>query len=200
MLVNRRGLLAGVIALAAAMQGAPALALTEGEAKAHVAETLDELIVLLRQAGKATSRAPELRRIMESRANLPLIARFSAGASWRSMSEAQQTQFIDAFSHYLSIVYSRRFDEYAGDPKFEIGRALDAGKKGFLIESPIALPGREPVAVEWLVSDRAGAVQIVDLVIEGISLAATQREEMASMLERRNGDVDALIANLAATN
>jgi phospholipid transport system substrate-binding protein len=56
----------------------------------------------------------------------------------------------------------------------------------------------QPVVVEWLVSDRPGRVVIADIVIEGVSLLVTQREEIAAMLEKRGGDVDKLISDLAA--
>ena len=198
--INRREFVAAGLMMAVAGPARMAHALTESEAKAHVSTTLEELKALLRQAGAATSRAPELRRIMESRANLPLIARFSAGVSWRQMDDDQQARFVGAFSHHLSIVYAKRFDEYSGDPEFRVGRVLDAGRKGLLVETPILLEGQEPVSVEWLVSDRGGSVQIVDLLIEGVSLAATQREEMGAMFERRKGDVESMIAHLQAAS
>ncbi|MEM7236859.1 MAG: ABC transporter substrate-binding protein, partial [Pseudomonadota bacterium] len=55
-----------------------------------------------------------------------------------------------------------------------------------------------PVNVEWLVSDRPGRIVIADIIIEGVSLLLTQRDEIAGMLGKRNGDVDKLIADLEA--
>lgn len=186
---------------ALAMVPVQALALDEGQARALVTRTIDELKALLRTAGSATSRAPRLRQIMESRANMALIAKFSAGRTWREMSKAQQSKFVDAFSHYVSIAYSRRFDEYAGDPQIAVTRARDAGRKGYLVESPIRVDsGGEPISVEWLVNDRAGAVQIYDIVIEGVSMAVTQREEIGAMFQKRGGNVDALISDLAGAS
>lgn len=196
-LPTRRAVVIGA-ASAAALSGLPAWALSDDEARALVTKTIDELKALLRIPGSGESRAPELRRIMESRANMPLIAKFSAGRAWRDMSKDQQTRFTDAFAHSVSVTYARRFDEYSGDPKIELGRTLDAGKKGMLVATPIELPTSETVNVEWLVSDRAGATQIVDIVIEGISMAAQQREEIGAKFERRNNDVEALIRDMAS--
>lgn len=194
--ITKRGFLLGGTSLALAAAASTAHALSEGEAKQHVQKTLDDIVKLLRQSGTGETRAPQLQTIMETRANVPLLARFSAGRAWREMSKPQQTSYTQAFSRYIAVTYSRRFDEYAGDPKIEIGRTIDAGRKGFLVESPIRSGNSEPIAVEWLVSDRGGRVEIVDLVIEGISMAATQREEINAMLDRRNGDVDKLISHL----
>ena len=78
------------------------------------------------------------------------------------------------------MTYSRRFDEYSGDdPGISLGRAIDAGNKGVLVESPIRQAQGAPIAVEWLISDRGGKPEIVDLIIEGVSMATTQREEIA---------------------
>lgn len=202
MLLNRRAMLAACLAgtAMATIGVAPALALTAEQAKAHVQSTIDELMALLRQPGDAASRAPELRRIMETRVNLPQIARFSAGRVWREMTPEQQQRFVDAFSGYVAATYSRRFDEYAGNPDIYIGRAIDAGQKGFVVESPIRQAQGAPIAVDWLVSDRGGKVEIVDLIIEGVSMATTQREEISAKFQSRGQDVEALITDLAAAS
>jgi phospholipid transport system substrate-binding protein len=201
MLLNRRTLLAGGLAsaaLAATAGVSPAWALTAEQATAHVQATISELIELLRMPGSAASRAPELRRIMETRGNLPQIAKFSAGRVWREMTPEQQQRFVDAFADYVAVTYSRRFNEYAGNPDITVGRAIDAGQKGFVVQTPIRQQGGAPIAVEWLVSDRAGQTEIVDLIIEGVSMATTQREEIAAKFQRRGQDVEALITDLAA--
>lgn len=196
MTITKRGFLVGGASFAFAAVSSKAHALSETEAKAHVQKTLDDIVSLLRESGTGESRAPKLQSIMENRANVPLLARFSAGRAWREMSKPQQDRYTQAFSRYIAVTYSRRFDEYAGDPQVTLGRAIDAGRKGILVESPISVGNGEPIAIEWLVSDRGGRIEIVDLVIEGISMAATQREEINAMLDRRNGDVDKLIAHL----
>jgi phospholipid transport system substrate-binding protein len=200
MLWNRRAVLAAAFAAAAmsTIGVTPAMALTAEQATAHVEATIGDLMVLLRQPGDAASRAPELRRIMETRGNLPQIAKFSAGRVWREMSAEQQQRFVDAFSSHLAAAYSRRFNEYAGDPDIYVGRTIDAGQKGFLVESPIRQQQGAPIAVEWLVSDRGGKVEVVDLIIEGISMATTQREEIAAKFQSRGQDVEALITDLAS--
>ncbi|MEM7058724.1 MAG: ABC transporter substrate-binding protein [Pseudomonadota bacterium] len=198
MKITRRILLTGAAAIAVMGSANTALALSESDAKDHVSKTLDDLLALLRTPGNATSRAPRLRQIMETRANVPQLAKFSAGRVWREMSGDQQSRFVDAFSHFISITYARRFDEYSGDPKIALGRSRDAGRKGWLVETPINLPNGEKAAVEWLVSDRAGSTQVVDLIVEGISMAVTQREEIGVKFKQRGNDVEALIKDLKA--
>lgn len=207
MQIDRRGLLGGIAAgvAAGAIAGlvpGPARALSADEASRFVESTIEEVAALLEAPGDAARRAAELRAIMEKRAAMPEIARFVAGRAWRTMSEEQQARFVEAFTGFISSVYARRFNEYAGEvPEknlFTLGGVADAGQKGMLVRTRINRAGEAPVIVEWLVSDRPGRPVIADIVIEGVSLLITQRDEIGSMLDARRGDVDELIEHLAA--
>ncbi|MEM6662471.1 MAG: ABC transporter substrate-binding protein [Pseudomonadota bacterium] len=196
--VSRRGVLAGAAAIVAVGSGGIAHAISEDVAKAHIQQTVNDLLALLRMTGDAGQMATTLRGIMESRSNLPLLAKYCAGRNWRDMNDDQRSRYTEAFTHYISVTYARRFAEYSGEPKIEVGKAIDAGRKGMLVQSPLTLPDGRIIMVEWLVSDRSGTVEVVDIVLEGVSLAATQREEIGAMFDRRNGDADALIQHLAS--
>lgn len=177
-----------------------ALALSREEAAEFVRITIQEVAALLESSGDKAEKAARLRAIMEERAAMPQIARFVAGTAWRGMSEDQQARFVEAFSGFVSAVYAAKFQEYSGEAGagelFSMGEVIDAGKKGMLVRTTIKRGGDGPIVVEWLVTDRPGRVVIADIVIEGISLLVTQREEIGSMLEARGGDVDKLIDHL----
>jgi phospholipid transport system substrate-binding protein len=207
MRIDRRDLLnrTALAVIAGAIAGlAPALshALSEDEATAHVRSTIEEIMALVDSPGDRASKAPRLLAIMEHRAAMPQIARFAAGIAWRGMSEAQQTRFVAAFGKFISEIYAGRFQEYAGGrgagEAFKMGRVTDAGRKGMLVKTSIIRTGEAPVVVEWLVTDRPGRIVIADFVIEGVSMLITEREEIGSMLEARGGNMDKLIADLAA--
>ena len=205
MLIDRRELLnrtvlAVIAGVTAGLMPSLSHALSEGEATAHVRTTINEVSSLVDgQADKAV-KARELLSIMEQRAAMPQIARFSAGFAWRGMNEDQQARFAAAFGKYLSGLYAGRFQEYAGTGNtgetFKMGPVVDAGRKGMLVKTTILRSGSEPVQVEWLVTDQPGRVVIADIVIEGISMLVTEREEIGGMLEARGGDVEKLIADL----
>lgn len=201
MTVDRRAFIArSAIALAvgtgflAGVTPAPALALSSDAARQHVATTVDEVLALVQTAGSTESKAPRLRSIMEARASMPQIAQASAGIVWRQMDEDQRARFVDAFISYVSTIYARRFQEYEGQ-QIAVGQIRDAGNKGMLVQTTVKGSGA-PILVEWLVSDRSGRVAINDIVIEGVSLVLTQREEIAQMLNARGNDVEKLISAL----
>jgi len=207
MRIDRRNLLiwTAQIVIAATTAGlVPTLshALAENDATAHVQVTINEVSSLVDSAGDSAAKAVRLREIMEQRAAMPQIARFAAGIAWRSMNADQQSRFVAAFTKFVSSVYASRFQEYASTGKsaesFKIGQVVDAGRKGMLVKTTIIRTGEAPVNVEWLVTDQPGQVLIADIVIEGVSLLITQREEIGGMLEARHGDVEKLISDLAA--
>lgn len=175
-------------------------ALSDSEASDYVRTTIDEVLALVESAGDSVSKATRLRSIMEQRAAMDQIARFAAGTAWKDMNPDQQARFTGAFGKYLSVIYAARFQEYAGAPgsadPYEMAGVIDAGRKGLVVKTLIRRPGEAPVNVDWLVTDRPGRVVIADIVIEGVSMLVTQREEIGGMLEARSGDLEKLIADL----
>lgn len=197
-----RAALGVAVALVPGILPSRAGALDGAEATSHVVATIDEVVALVNAPGAAADKAARLRAIMERRAAMPEIARFAAGVAWRSMDAQQQARFVDAFSKFVSAIYVGRFEEYSGaavtGKVYEIGQVVDAGKKGILVKSSIVRQGEAPVSVDWLVTDRPGRVVIADIVIEGVSMLVTQREEIGAMLESRGGDIEKLIQDLSA--
>lgn len=193
-LLGRGAALLATLALATGLSAGPALAQNADTAKGLVASTIDEVLALVNAPGNAASKASRLRQIMDSRASMPAIARAAAGTAWRQMNAQQQAQFVDAFSDYVSTIYARRFQEYNGQ-QIRVERVRDAGQKGLLVQSLVA-NGGAPIVVEWLVSDRSGQTAINDIIIEGVSLVLTQRQEIAQMFAARGNDVDKLIQAL----
>jgi len=198
-MTTRRSLMQAGLALGVAAMVGPgrALALAPDAARTHVRAAVDEVLALVQSQGSTAEKANRLQGILAEYAAMPQIARFAAGLAWRDMSDSQQARFEEAFLNYLSTVYARRFQEYSGQT-VSIGSVVDEGKRGLVVASSVTQTGQQPVKVDWLVTDRPGRVVIADIVIEGVSLLITQREEIATMLSSRNGDIEALIKDLAA--
>lgn len=180
---------------------ATAWALDVDAARAHVDATLDEVFQLVVANRPRPETAVALHRIFERRAALPELARFAAGPYWRGMSDDQRVRYTQVFSRYVAFVYAGHFRRFEGDlddlrSVIHFLRAEDAGAKGILLRSEIRTDGPTGFAVDWLVSDRSGRIAISDMIVEGVSLAITQREVIAAMLETRQGDIDRLIVDL----
>ena len=194
--VTRRALLITAIAASGlvAMPGRAA-ALAPAEAEAFVSKIVDEIIGIIKAATPSNNRSDDFLTLFRRVAALPDIGRFTMGTHWRQMNGSQQSAFIDAFERYAVRAYTRRIGEYNGQTLHVTG-SQDMGRRGVLVRSALKQQGAQDLAIEWLVSDRNGSPQIVDIVAEGVSLAIAQREEFAGMLERRGGDYDRFIADL----
>lgn len=203
MMITRRQVLAGGAGIAGLSLAGPAWALDEGMALAHVNASIDDIVGLMAGGGSEDQISARLLGVMEDRLALPSVARFVLGRAWRDLSADQQTRFTRAFAGSIARTYARRFaelsvEQQAARETIFVERAVDAGRKGILVETQIRPPGLPVVDMDYLVSDRPGKVAIVDVVIEGVSMAVTQRDIVGGMLERRGGDVEKLIADLDA--
>lgn len=181
----------------------PASALEPDTATAHVESAIDEIVDLMVSRKPDTDVSAELLVIMQNRLALPAVSRFVLGPTWREISEDQRARFTQAFSASVARTYGRRFTELEGDVSRETIREVifitgtrDAGRKGVLVETEIRPPGFPLIEMDYLVSDRGGRTAIVDMVIQGVSLAVTQRDVVGGMLSNRGGDVEQLILDL----
>jgi phospholipid transport system substrate-binding protein len=193
MKLTRRAVFLGAAALI--LPAWQSQALTPDEARNFVASVTDELIEIVRGASPGDPRADRFLDLFRRVAALDAIGRFTMGVHWRTMSESQQQAFLDAFERYASRAYTNRIGDYNGQT-LEIVDAQDVGRRGILVRSRLKEQGSEDLAIDWLVSDRGGKPQVIDIVAEGVSLSIAQREEFAGMLERRNNNYDQFIDDL----
>ncbi|MFV0473446.1 MAG: phospholipid-binding protein MlaC, partial [Pikeienuella sp.] len=157
-----------------------------------------DLRTLINNGRSGAEGAAEFLALLERKTSLSQVAGFAMGRTWREMSDAQKSAYQDAFRSYISRTYQNRFGEYSGE-NIEVTGSVDAGQKGVLVKSNVIRPSAAPVVLEWLVSDRSGQPLLADVVFEGVSLAITLRETFGGMVEKRNGDIDLFIADLAAS-
>jgi len=172
-----------------------AAAISPSEAEEFVARIVGEVTALVESGKPISQQEAQFRSLLKQRAAVEQVSRFVMGATWRDMNATQKTGFQDAFLAYVSRVYVKLLSKYDGQ-NIEVTGSKDFGSKGVLVYSLARGTDVEDTEVEWRVSDRAGGVKLIDIIIEGVSLLQTQRQEFAAMLEKRGGDIDRLIADL----
>ncbi len=96
--------------------------------------------------------------------------------------------------NYVIHAYTVRFNAYAGQ-QLKVGSARPEGDGGALVQSEIALPNsnQPPVKVDWRLSASGNSYKITDITVEGVSMALTERQEFASVIQRGGGQIDALL-------
>jgi phospholipid transport system substrate-binding protein len=112
----------------------------------------------------------------------------------RSASKGQMTAFTTAYQGYISRKYGRRFREFIGG-KIEVTDARPL-KSYFEVISVAYLKGESPFDLRWHVADKSGKQLFFNIIIEGVNMLASERAEVGALLDRRGGDVDALIEDL----
>lgn len=193
--VCRRRLLAwGLAVPALAGLPAPALALTDAQARALIDELVGEINAVIASGRPLPVMIDKFESIFRHYADVNIIARSTLGPDSRRASSRQMRSFTDAFRSYIARKYGKRFNEFVGG-RIEV-EGVRQVKSWHEVKSTVHLRGEAPFEVLFLVSDRSGQDLFFDMIIEGVSLRLSERTEIGAMLDRRNGDIDAMIADL----
>ncbi|HJU17085.1 MAG TPA: ABC transporter substrate-binding protein [Stellaceae bacterium] len=157
----------------------------------------NEALEVLNPATNPEQRVVEFRALFRRDFDVPQIARFVLGRYWRVATPAQQREFIHLFENYIALAYSTRLSHYGGERLQVTGSRLTPG--GAVVTSEVGRSsGGSPVKIEWSLTRYDGTYKINDVVVDGISMAVTQRSEFASVIERHGGDVQGLLETLRA--
>jgi phospholipid transport system substrate-binding protein len=153
----------------------------------HMEKLGGEVVAALSDASlTGDQRIAHFREVLTRDLDIPLIARFVAGRHWRTASPEDRRAYVDAFGAYLVKTFSARLGGTAVD-RFEVVGARGIGKADILVHSRVAPDGAKALRADWRVREKNGSFRILDLSVEGISLALTLRKEFASVLRREGG-------------
>jgi phospholipid transport system substrate-binding protein len=192
---RRRALLAGGAVYAGfLLAGAPAFALNVDQARNLIDRAIGEVNATINSGKSEAAMLNDFEGIFTRYADVPTIARSALGPAARSASSAQMAAFTEAFRGYIARKYGRRFREFIGG-QIEVTGAQPL-KSYFEVSSVAKLRGQAPFDLRWHVSDRSGRQMFFNIIIEGVNMLAAERTEIGSMLDRRRGDLNALIADL----
>jgi phospholipid transport system substrate-binding protein len=196
--MKRRELLAA-LAAGASIAG-PTFAFAQGRSGGNVPEA-EQFIGTLAQRGIASltgrdtneaERARRFRQLLAQNFDIPTIARFVIGRYWRVATEPERQEYMNLFGEMLVGMYASRFADYQGEQiRTTSSRATPEGD--VFVVSELARPGNQPARVEWVLRRDGGSFKIVDVRVEGVSMAVTQRDEFGSIIQRGGGQVSALL-------
>ena len=191
------GAFAAMGALALVGGGGPARAAAADDAAAVVTQLSAELTRLVNSGKSETALYSAFEALLVKYGDMPAVAASVLGPPWRAASPAQKQAFVAAFQAYLARKYGKQFRDWQ-NASIAVTGAKDGGKAGVLVSSKVNRPGQDAVAVDWQISARSGSPKVVNLIIEGVSMLANERAEIAAMLETQKGSVDGLIGALKA--
>ena len=144
-------------------------------------------------------RISELKQIAKDTVDIKGIGYYSLGSHRKALDKDQLSIYSKAFEEYFLKSFSSRLAEYS-NPEIEVISKNKLNKNYTIVLSKlVATDSRPEVKIEWRVyTKNPENLLIRDLIIEGLSLARTQKEEFNSIINSNNGNIEALLENLTS--
>ena len=140
-------------------------------------------------------REARFRSIFERSFDVPVIARATLGQYWRIATPEQRKEYVTLFEDFVVQAYAARFKDYSGE-SFKVGQTRVLNDREKLVGSEIVRPNDQPpVTVQWRLRGNSD-YKVVDVIVEGISMLITHRDEFAAVIQQNGGKVEGLLADL----
>jgi phospholipid transport system substrate-binding protein len=167
----------------------PAAAMTNtspAEAQRFIQTLGDEAVKALSDKSIPLSqREAGIRDLLHKNFDIETIGRFVLSKYWRTITADQQAEYMSVFSEYVLRTYARRLGAY-GNEKFHITSSKPLGSRDAIVLTEItAQAGGQPITAGWRVRDRDSSYKIIDVMVEGVSMAAAQRSEFESIIQKQ---------------
>ena len=139
----------------------------------------------------------KLKRIASETVDIKGIGFYTLGSYRKNISEAQRKEYEKLFNNYFLKSFSSRLAEYS-NPEIEVVSKKKLNKNYTMVSSILVSTEQRPeVKIDWRVYTKNVKNPLIrDLIIEGLSLARTQKEEFSSIIESNDGDINALFVTL----
>ena len=171
--------------------------LAESDPGSYVMEmTTNAINTLTNKSISQNEKESQFGKLFDKNFDIPSISRFVLGKYWKQASLDQKKNFIKAFRNYVVKTYSSRFNEYSGEKLKLINYENEKNPKIFLVHTILERQDAPVIKVDWRIGKKKDRFVILDIIIEGISLAITQRSEFVSVIDQNEGSVDQLISLL----
>lgn len=183
-----------VMALALVAVFAPAQAsANDVESAKQMVDGLAKQAITSLQKDSKDQQKQRFTQLLGSHFDSAKIGQFALGRYNRQLTPAQRTEYNALFKKMVVNVYTARFQEYSGQTVTVTGARKDEKSGDILVNSRINQPsGGEPVPVDWRI--RGG--KIIDVIVTGVSMSVTQRDDFASVIAKGGGKIDALLTYL----
>jgi len=135
-------------------------------------------------------------KLLDGALDLDFIGQFVLGRNWKTATPQQRDRFITTYRDLNILTWSKRFNEFEGKNFVFKGTTPSTSKGQVFVNTVVPMDQGEPAKVLWRVREKNGAYKIVDIVIEGVSLAQASRSEYTAFIKNNPGGLDALISDL----
>ena len=165
--------------------------------KQFIQEIVDEAKKVLVDSNTKEFKTEKLSEMALKTVDIKGVAYYSLGNYRKKLNDEQLDEYLVLFEKYFLKSFTSRLTDYS-DPKINVVSTEVLNPKYTIVKSLLLATDKKPeVNIEWRVYTKNPDKPLIrDLIIEGLSLARTQKEEFASVIESNNGDVTKLFITL----
>lgn len=145
-----------------------------------------------------SERKARFTKLFNQDLDLDFIGKFVLGRYWRTATPQQRDEFIDVYRKLNIQTWSERFNEFKGKHFEFMGTEKSKSEDQVFVNTQVPMQEGKPASVKWRVKETDGKMQIVDIIIENVSLAQTARSEYTSYIQKSPNGIDGLIIDLKA--
>ncbi len=139
----------------------------------------------------------ELKSVAKETVDIKGVGFYSLGSARKNLNDSQKIEYSKLFEDYFLKSFSSRLAEYT-NPEIEVNDKKVLNKNYTIVNSLLVATSERPeVKIDWRVYTKDPKNPLIrDLIIEGLSLARTQKEEFSSILNSNDGNINALFKTL----
>ena len=162
-----------------------------------VQSTVNRASQILSKNISKEEKIDELKNIAKETVDIKGVGFYSLGSTRKTLDDNQKKQYLLLFENYFLKSFSSRLSEYT-NPEIDVTNKEVLNKNYTIVNSIlVATENRPEVKIDWRIYTKNPNNPLIrDLIIEGLSLARTQKEEFASILNSNDGDINALFKTL----
>ena len=165
--------------------------------KQFIQEIVDEAKEILVDSNSDKYKSDKLTEIALATVDINGVGFYTLGSYRKDLTEEQKKEYTILFKKYFLKTFVSRLTDYS-EPKIDVVSADKKNEKYTIVSSILlATEKRAEVKIDWRVYTKDPNKPLIrDLIIEGLSLARTQKEEFSSIIESNDGDINALFSKL----
>ena len=167
------------------------------EPDVFVQSTVNRASEILSKSISKEEKINLLKTIAKETVDIEGIGFYSLGSARKNLNDNQKKIYFSLFENYFLKSFSSRLSEYT-NPKIDVQSKKVINKNYTIVSSVlISTPDRPEVKIDWRIYTKNPTEPLIrDLIIEGLSLARTQKEEFSSILNSNDGDINSLFRTL----
>tara|TARA_B100000900_G_scaffold410927_1_gene429651 strand:- start:695 stop:1285 length:591 start_codon:yes stop_codon:yes gene_type:complete len=167
------------------------------EPDVFIQSTVNRASQILSKNVSRDEKINQLKNIAKETVDIKGIGFYTLGSTRKNLNENQINKYLDLFEKYFLKSFSSRLSEYT-NPKIDVQEKNSLNKNYTIVNSILVATSERPeIKIDWRVYTKNPDNPLIrDLIIEGLSLARTQKEEFGSILNSNDGDINILFNTL----